>query len=112
MTNKVFLVFSTCPDEALARRLAGAVVTEKLAACVNLQVGVTSIYRWDGETREDSECLLIMKTVDNRLEALIDRVRALHSCELPEIVAVPVSAGLPGYLQWVADECRQPTSPP
>lgn len=110
MTNKVFLVFSTCPDEAGARRLAGAVVAEKLAACVNLQAGLTSIYRWDGETREDSECLLIMKTVEDRLQALIERVRALHTCELPEIVAVPVSAGLPGYLQWVADECREPAA--
>ena len=51
-----------------------------------------------------------MKTVENRLEALIERVRALHTCELPEIVAVPVSAGLPGYLQWVADECREPAA--
>ena len=110
MTNKVFLVFSTCPDEAGARRLAGAVVAEKLAACVNIQAGLTSIYRWDGETREDGECLLIMKTVENRLEALIERVQALHTCELPEIVAVPVSAGLPGYLQWVADECREPAA--
>lgn len=109
MKNKVFLVISTCPDETSARAIARTLVTEGLAACVNLQTGVQSIYRWDGALQEDAECLLMIKTTAGRLAAMTDRLRALHSCELPEIVAVPVTAGLPGYLQWVADECRAPT---
>ncbi len=108
MKNNVFLVFSTCADEAAGRRIARKLVEERLAACVNLQPGITSVYRWEGAIEEAGECLLIAKTSNERLEALTGRLRALHDYELPEIVAVPVTAGLPGYLSWVAEECATP----
>jgi periplasmic divalent cation tolerance protein len=108
MKNNVFLVFSTCADEAAGRRIARKLVEERLAACVNLQPGITSIYRWEGAIEEAGECLLVVKTSSERLEALTERLRALHDYELPEIVAVPVTAGLPGYLSWVAAECATP----
>lgn len=106
MEEKVFLVFSTCPGEAEGRHIARTLVEERLAACVNLQTGLRSVYRWDGALQEDAECLLTVKTVEARLPALTERIRGLHAAELPEIVAVPVTAGLSGYLRWVADECR------
>ncbi len=108
MEDKVFLVFSTCPGEAEGRRIARTLVEERLAACVNLQTGLRSVYRWDGALQEDAECLLTVKTVEARVPALTERIQGLHAAELPEIVAVPVTAGLAGYLRWVADECRDP----
>ncbi len=91
----------TCPDADTARRLAGALVGERLAACVNLLPGVRSVYRWQGEVHEDQEVLLVVKTTRARLDALTERIRALHPYELPEIIAVPVVKGLSDYLHWV-----------
>lgn len=106
MKNKVIIVFSTCPDETVGRALARAIVDAGLAACVNVVPGITSVYAWQGEISEDTECLLVIKTVEDQLTALTDRLRDLHSYELPEIVAVPVSGGLPAYLDWVAEATR------
>jgi len=77
-------------------------VEERLAACVNVVPGLRSLYRWQGKVHEDAEALLLLKTTAARYQALQERLRALHPYELPEIVAVPVSAGLPAYLEWVA----------
>lgn len=96
----------TCPDADSARRIAQALVGERLAACVNLVPGIASVYRWQGDVREDQEVLLVIKTVRARLEALATRVRALHPYELPEVVAVDIAGGLPDYLAWIAAEAR------
>ena len=108
MKEKVFLVYSTCADAAAAARIARTLVAERLAACVSLQPGNRSVYRWEGEIREDSEQLLMIKTSADRLDALTERLASIHPYELPEIVAVPVTAGLTGYLDWVVEECRDP----
>ncbi len=102
------LVLCTCPDASSGAVISTALIEERLAACVNLQPGITSVYRWEEAIEEAGECLLIAKTSNERLEALTGRLRALHDYELPEIVAVPVTAGLPGYLSWVAEECATP----
>ena len=96
----------TCPDADTARRLAGALVGERLAACVNLLPGVRSVYRWQGEVHEDQEVLLVVKTTRARLDALTERIRPLHPYELPEVVAVDIAGGLPAYLAWIAEETR------
>jgi len=101
MTEQVIVALSTCPDEASARTLAHALVTEKLATCVNRLPGVTSTYFWDGRLQEDAEILLIMKTTAARLAELAARLKVLHPYELPELVALPVSDGNEPYLQWV-----------
>ena len=108
MNEKVFLVYSTCADAAAAARIARTLVEERLAACVSLQPSARSVYRWEGEVREESERLLMIKTSADRLAALTERLAAIHPYELPEIVAVPVTAGLTGYLDWVVEECRDP----
>ncbi len=100
----VLVVFCTCPDEASAARIAHALVEERLAACVNRVPGVRSTYRWKDSVHEDSEVLLVIKTAEERFEALRERVVALHSNELPELIAVKVAAGLAPYLRWVAAE--------
>lgn len=101
MTEKVILAFSTCPDEAAAKRIAEVVVSEKLATCVNRLAGIASTYVWDGRLQDASEVLLLMKTVESRLPALTARVLELHPYELPEVVAVEASGGNEQYLQWV-----------
>lgn len=106
MTDAVVAVWITAPDEETARRLARALVEERLAACVNLVPGLRSIYRWQGRVEEAAEVLLVAKTQAERFAALAARVRALHPYALPEIVALPVQDGSEEYLRWVVAESR------
>ncbi|MGQ9584443.1 MAG: divalent-cation tolerance protein CutA [Anaerolineae bacterium] len=96
------LVVITCPSGEEAERIARTVVEERLAACVNVVPGVTSYYWWEGRVQQDAEWLLLAKTASARLEALTARVRELHSYEVPEVVALPIVGGSPGYLDWIA----------
>ena len=100
----VQLVLCTCPDEKVADRIAGTLVEERLAACVNRIGGVRSVYRWKGQVDRADEVLLLAKTTADRFAALRDRIVALHPYELPEVVAVNVGSGLDAYLAWVAAE--------
>lgn len=102
----------TCPDAASAERIAAALVEGRLAACVNLLPGVRSVYRWRGAVERAEETLLLVKTTADRLEALTDRVRALHPYELPEIIAVDIAGGLESYLRWIEQETAAPPSTP
>jgi periplasmic divalent cation tolerance protein len=87
----------------VAEVLGQSVVEERLAACANVVPGLTSIYRWEGKLCRDREVLVIMKTRRPRFQTLARRVRALHPYSVPEIIALPVVAGSPAYLQWVAE---------
>jgi len=98
------LVLTNLPDEASARALAGALVEARVAACVNLLAPCRSVYRWQGRMEEASEVPLLIKTTAERYPALEAAIRERHPYELPEIVAVPLERGLPGYLDWVAAE--------
>ncbi|WP_133513111.1 divalent-cation tolerance protein CutA [Candidatus Thiosymbion oneisti] len=99
--SEVLLVFCTCPDEKTAAKIAEALVVERLAACVNRLPGLTSAYLWQGKVERDTETLLLIKTTNARFEALRMRLCALHPYELPEVIAIPVTKGLPAYLRWV-----------
>ncbi len=87
--------------------MATGAVEARLAACVNVLPPMRSVYRWQGAVEQADEVLLLAKTPAERLPALIEQLRALHPYELPEIVAVEAGAGLPAYLDWVADATRQ-----
>lgn len=95
--------FSTCPDAPTAERIARALVEARLAACVNLLSGVRSVYRWDGDVVVDDEVLLMIKTTSVHLPALRERLVALHPYDVPELIALPVTGGLPAYLQWIEE---------
>lgn len=101
MTEKVIVALSTCPDEATAQRIAAALVSERLATCVNRVTGMTSTYFWDGRLQDDPEILLIIKTTAARLAELQARLKVLHPYELPELVALEAAGGNEQYLQWV-----------
>jgi len=111
MEAERLLVFSTTADAASARELADTLVGERLAACVNILPGITSVFRWapEGQTpsvEADSEVMLVIKTSRPAYAALESRLRAIHPYELPEIVAVPIAGGLPAFLQWIESETR------
>jgi periplasmic divalent cation tolerance protein len=105
--SPVRLVLSTCADPQSADAIARALVGERLAACVNVLPGVSSTYRWQGAIEQADEVLLLIKTTADRQDALIARLQALHSYELPEAVAVEAVGGLAPYLQWVAEQTRE-----
>lgn len=95
------LILTTCPDADLAAVLARTLVSERLAACVNILPPVTSIYRWRGNVETASEHLLVIKTRVADYADVERRIRELHSYELPEVIAVPIVDGLPPYLAWL-----------
>lgn len=97
------LVLNTCPDKEVAERLAGTLVKQGLAACVNIVQGISSVYLWKDEIQTDAEVLLLIKTRHDRYSALEQVILAEHPYELPEIVEVPFSNGLPGYFSWIND---------
>ena len=102
MTDKI-IVFVTCESKAQAEAIAQSVVTEKLAACVNVLPGVRSCYVWEGKLTWSDEVLLVAKTTSDAFEKLEKRVLELHSYEIPEIIAIPIEAGLKTYLKWVTE---------
>ncbi|MGH8220801.1 MAG: divalent-cation tolerance protein CutA [Steroidobacteraceae bacterium] len=104
--SEALVVLCTCPDEAVADRIARELVTARLAACVNRLPGVRSVFRWQGALQDEREVLLAIKTSRSRYEELEMRLKALHPYEVPEIIALPVLAGAAPYLAWLAEETR------
>jgi len=102
--TEVLLVLTNLPDRAVAERIAETLVTDGLAACVNVPAECASVYRWQGKVEHASEVPLLIKTTRAAYPELENALRGLHPYELPEIIALPVSAGLPDYLNWVAQE--------
>ncbi len=97
----VIVVLSTFPTEDKAAEVARVLVGERLAACVNFGPRIRSIYRWKEDICDEAETLAVIKTTDERLEALRTRLLALHPYELPELIALPVDGGHAPYLAWV-----------
>jgi periplasmic divalent cation tolerance protein len=102
--NEVLLVITNLPDRATAERIAETLVTEHAAACVNIMAECTSIYRWQGKIEHAGEVPLLIKTTRAAYPQLESALRSLHPYEVPEIIALAVDAGLPEYLNWVAQE--------
>lgn len=106
--DDTLLVFTNLPDTAAAVRLARELVERRLAACVNVLNGCTSIYRWRGAVEQADEVPVLLKTRAARYAEVEAAIRELHPYEIPEVVAVPVGRGLPEYLEWVAEETAIP----
>lgn len=106
MAEEILLTFSTFHDIETARRIARQLVTENFAACANIIPAIESIYRWQGKIEQGKETLVLFKTTAARSAALQDKLKSLHPYEVPEIIFIPVTAGLPEYLRWVVDNSR------
>jgi periplasmic divalent cation tolerance protein len=98
------VVLVTAPDATAAERLVRTLVDERLVACGSIVPGVISIYHWQGELHRDHEVQILLKTKESRVAALLERVPALHPYEVPEVLVLPVAAGLGPYLDWVRRE--------
>ena len=100
MTGEI-VILCTCPDEEEGGRLARLLVEERLAACVNAIPRVRSTYRWQGAVETAEEVLLLIKTQASLFGAVEEKLRAAHSYEVPEVLALPVEAGSASYLEWL-----------
>lgn len=101
MPNEFALVLTTLPLDMDEGAFARTLVDEGLAACVNIHAPMVSVYRWDEQVQEDGERQLTIKTTTARLDALLERIRALHPYDVPEFVVIPIVDGSGEYLEWL-----------
>lgn len=100
---KIFLFLVTVPNLEEGKKIAHILVSNKLAACVNIIENVTSIYEWKGKIEENNECLLIIKTKKEKSEKLMQKVKEIHSYETPECIGLKIEKGLAKYLNWIEE---------
>ena len=106
MTGKI-VVLVTCGSANEARKIARAVVEQRIAACANIVTSpVQSIYRWKGRVESAKEFLLIIKTTQARFAKLEAAIKRLHSYDVPEIIALPIAAAAADYLNWISDSVK------
>lgn len=104
---EAIVVLMTAASQDEASRIAEMLVSAQLAACVQILPEIESVYRWQGEVKREKEILLLAKSVRSRFAELENKVRALHSYETPEIVALPVTDSSAPYLRWLLTELRE-----
>jgi len=103
---KFNLVYITAKDKSEAKKIGQVLLEEKLAACVNITEGMSSLYWWEGEIQEDDEAVLIAKTKESLVKELIAKVKLMHSYDCPCIVSLPVLDGNPDYLNWLNNQTK------
>lgn len=101
-------VYITASNVAEATALGRTLVDERLAACANVLGGMTSIYRWEGEVREEPEAALVAKTRADLVDAITARIKSLHGYTCPCVVALPIREGNPDFLAWIQEETAKP----
>src|SRR4051812_20702111 len=105
MTDKI-IVFVTCESTEQAEKIAEAVITEKLAACVNILSGIRSCYVWERKLTWSDEVLLLIKTTRGRFDQMQDRVKAMHSYAVPEIAGLTIDDAFDRYMAWIDEAVR------
>jgi periplasmic divalent cation tolerance protein len=100
----VAIVYTTIDDVKVARRIAHTLAEEQIVACVNIIPDIESIYRWKGKIEESMEVILIAKTVDENVKKAIERIKQLHTYEVPDIIVLPIIGGLKEYLDYINNE--------
>ena len=103
----ICLLLTTCPDATSAQALADSLVNARLAACVSQLPGMISSYRWQGQIQRETEIQLIIKTSSARRAQAMAHIQDHHPYEVPEILAIAVSDGLPAYLAWVLENTAE-----
>ena len=105
MVDRVVFVVTTVSSDAEARSVAGHLVGGRFAACVNALPGVRSVYRWKGQVEEAGEILLLIKTLESRLEDVKKALKEIHPYELPEVVALRAVDVDEAFARWIAESC-------
>nr|ACN28985.1 unknown [Zea mays] len=100
------VVYVTVPNREAGKKLSQSIISEKLAACVNIVPGIESVYWWEGKVQSDAEELLIIKTRESLLDALTAHVKANHEYDVPEVIALPITGGNTKYLEWIKNSTR------
>lgn len=100
------VVITNCPNNEVAQRIAKKLVTEKLAACVNIVPNITSVYEWQGELQQDNEVMLIIKTKSSLFTQLKQKIEQLHPYDVAEIIALDIQQGNELYLNWISDTVK------
>ena len=100
------MIYCTCPDIETADRISRQLIRQHMAACVNQVTGVTSIYEWEGKIQQSNEVMIIIKSTEKRFDSIKKLVSEEHPYELPELIAVPITQGLPDYLEWI-NQCTK-----
>ncbi|MFX1417409.1 MAG: divalent-cation tolerance protein CutA [Promethearchaeota archaeon] len=98
-----YIFFVTVPNKEEGERIAKILVESKLAACVNIIHNVFSIYRWKGKIEEENECLLLIKTIQENNELIIQKINEIHSYETPECIGFKIETGSEKYLNWISE---------
>ena len=107
LAGQALLVMANVPDIAAATSLAHILVEQRLAACVNILPAVKSVYQWQGKVAQAEEVSLIIKTTHARYPELEATIKKNHVYDVPEIIALPITGGLPAYLQWLITETKK-----
>jgi periplasmic divalent cation tolerance protein len=102
--DKAVLIYSTYPSQELAESIGAELVDARLAACVNVMAGMTSIYRWQGERHRDSEVVMIIKTRARLAERVIAAVRDRHPYENPALIVLPAEGGSQDFIAWIMEQ--------
>ena len=102
--SEIIIVFVTVPGLREGSRISKAILTSRLAACVNVIPGVQSIYKWKGKIVQEKEAMLVLKTTRPRYRKLEQKIKQLHPYEVPEVIAIPLIFGSPQYIEWVTRE--------
>ena len=104
---KPCMIYMTAGSPEEARAIGKALVSERLAACVNIIEGMNSLYWWKGEVQEDSEVVLIAKTRESLVPKLSERVKEIHGYDCPCVVALPITDGFQPFLDWIGEETQK-----
>jgi periplasmic divalent cation tolerance protein len=108
--DKPVLIYSTFPSPEAAEAVGRELVEQRLAACVNILPGMTSIYRWEGAIARETEVVMIIKTRASLADPAIAAVKALHTYTNPALIVVPILGGSADYLRWLGEETADPTA--
>jgi periplasmic divalent cation tolerance protein len=107
MNGNYLIVFLTTPNKVEAEKIAQSLLKEKLIACANIICPVTSFFQWGGKVEGAEECLVVMKSRSDLFGELVERVKGLHSYEVPEVLAFPIVEGSGDYLAWMGEVLKQ-----
>ena len=104
--NTPCLIYGTVPDQDTARTIAATLIDKHLAACVHVMAPITATFRWQGKTEARTEYPLLIKTTRDRSDAALQHIAQRHPDSCPGMIIVPISGGIPEFLQWIAEETR------